>query len=63
MTKFKAKYKYAVDAFYWIPRKDHSGNDKCYTDAYNVKTIFGVCICIIKCFMKSKNEGVTILKF
>lgn len=62
MKRNKIKYKYTVDAFYWIPRKDHIGNDKCCTDEYDVKTTFGLCICIIKCLMKGKNDGVTVLK-
>ena len=33
----KVKYKYTVDTFCWIPKKDHSGNDKCYTDEYSIK--------------------------
>lgn len=58
--KIKPKYKYTLDAFVWIRRKDNSGNDKCCTEDVDVKTIFGLCFYTIK--LLTKNDGVTILK-
>lgn len=56
----KKKWLYSIDAFDWIPRKDNSGNDKCYTNDAQAKTVFGLCFYIVK-FLR-KNDGVAVSK-
>lgn len=56
----KRKVTYSIDAFKWFPRKDGSGNDKCYTDDVHVKTLFGLCWNIIKFLLK--NDGIIVCK-
>lgn len=50
-------HKYTIDAFKWLPRKDGSGSDECYTDEVNVGSILALCYHIIKLLRKSSCSG------